>query len=106
MKDDDELVIRARAIVSLRNQMRDTLTNIQRHLNSDIDRLEILIKSGDKEAVKKTKEIRDVIGVLNRTWLAKAEMIEIEMRKLLAELGMFENFDDLQPPTASPTAST
>ena len=113
-------VINARAIVSARNSLRDSMAVIASRLNSEIDRLaddigeshglwtlaaQVSVAQGMQSPATTTEssaaqpasasgdeEIRSAawqtIQVLSRIWPAKKVQIEVELRKVLAELGL------------------
>lgn len=86
-----EVDIQARAIVNLRDEYRETLSNLQKLLNSEIDRLSAQLrdleglKSSPANQQKVRKDIEQTLEVLRRVWPDKAARIEVELRKLRAE---------------------
>lgn len=92
-------VVNARAIVAARNSMRKSLISISGNLNSEIDRLAEEIgqtsemplgpstQTGNTQGTNAEKAF-ETIQVLSRVWPAKKKEIIIEVRKLLAELGL------------------
>lgn len=92
-------VLNARAIVAARNSMRGSLTTISSQLNSEIDRLEAelseVIVSPKTPSMSRPntndgspEKIFETMQVLNKIWSARRTQIEVEMRKLLAEMGL------------------
>ncbi|HEX3151259.1 MAG TPA: hypothetical protein VHR66_24490 [Gemmataceae bacterium] len=104
--------LNARAIVSTRNDLRESLMKISDRLNSDIDRLAEEI--GESTGTQRTNGGRtqaasgavfDTIQVLSRKWPAKKDQVEVELRKVLAELGLLgrsPNRPTQEPPSAEP----
>jgi transposase-like protein len=91
----DKVENNARAIVSTRNEMRKTITNLNELLNSEIDRLETLVRSSDKDKADRRGEMIKTIETLQLTWKdGKVDRIQILLRRLLAENGLAEIFDD------------
>lgn len=95
----ENAIINARAIVSARNSLRKSLLAISSQLNSEIDRLaneigeegvRIPDPTMSKDEIKSIdrENAYNTILVLNRIWPAKKEQIEVEVRKLLAEMGI------------------
>ena len=94
-------IINARSIVSTRNDLRSSLISISARLNSEIDQLALdighrLIKP-DEPSVPSTnpnnsdidaEKAFETIQVLYRNWPAKKVQIEVEIKKLLTELGL------------------
>jgi hypothetical protein len=91
--------INARAIVAARNSLKSSLVSISSNLNSEIDRLaneigessyspfeELQRRTGENNV--ELSEIYETIQVLHRIWPSKRRQIEVEMRKVLAELGL------------------
>lgn len=83
---DSEIVIHARAIVSARNDLRDSLINLSTLLNSDIDRLSSDVSSAPE--ADRIGSVRSTISVLKLKWPSKKEQVAVELRKVLAELGL------------------
>lgn len=89
-------IVNARAIVATRNALRSSLTSISIQLNSEIDKLasdvgkatETLDTLSQVSKSGEPKEVYETIMVLVRIWPAKKQQIEVEIRKLLAELGL------------------
>lgn len=107
---DDFAIVNARAIVATRNSLRASLVAISSQLNSEIDRLsqEIGQPVPQHQTVNATgpqapsaSEVFRTIQVLSRIWPAKRVQIEVEIRKLLAELGLGTMPTDANP--ARPT---
>lgn len=95
---EQKAVINARAIVSTRNTLRDSLVSISKNLNSEIDLLAINIGHRSANGVSPSSIPDDnrpnaaaaweTILVLHRMWPSKKEQIEVEIRKLIAEMGL------------------
>lgn len=94
-------LINARAIVAARNGFRNTLVAISSQLNSEIDRLAInigeeIIKpqfaSELRTAIDNSSgvEAYQTIKVLAKIWPGRKIKIEVEVRKLLTEMGLTE----------------
>ena len=97
----DHAIINARAIVAARNSLARSLVSISSSLNSEIDRLAEQI--GQPRLVpgtvpSDTENSRldsnadalayDSIQVLARIWPSKRSQVIVEVRKILAELGL------------------
>jgi len=95
-------VVNARAIVSARNSMRKSLVSISSNLNSEIDRLAVEIGEELLQVAQPSMPTTNVpassndrafqtIEVLSRIWPSRREEIVVQIRKLLAELGLGSN---------------
>jgi hypothetical protein len=107
-------IINGRAIVAARNNLRSSLVSIAGYLNSEIDRLSgelgqsfIEIKGLDPSRAQNPDPlvIYESIQVLSRIWPSKKEQIEVEIRKVLVELGLSASAvkpppEDMPPPNA------
>src|SRR5262249_55295625 len=97
-------VVNAKARVSVRNDMRDSLITISKNLNSEISQLQGLL-FGEIDAIdtefrrfdtRRTTTPRapdplalyEIFEVLHRTWPEKKIIIETQLRKQLTELGL------------------
>ena len=121
MKEGTEKVmVNARAIVSLRNDLRDSLMKIHDRLNSDIDTLAEQIggpgggqqdigreqkappprerRDRERQASTATEAVFETIQVLSRKWPGKKDQVEVELRKVLAELGLLGRSPDRPKP--------
>jgi hypothetical protein len=79
----ENALLNGRAIVSTRNDLRGSMLTISEQLNSDIDVLSLNVRdTGGRAAAYET------IQVLAKKWPAKKAQVEIQLRKLLAELGI------------------
>lgn len=79
----ENALLNGRAIVSTRNDLRGSMLSISEQLNSDIDVLSLnLLDTTARAAAYET------IQVLAKKWPAKKAQVEIQLRKLLAELGI------------------
>ena len=82
-----DMLTYSRAIVAVRDDMKGTLVSLSALLNSEIDRLSAEVR--DAQAPQASVEpLRSTVNVLKLKWPAKCDQIEIEVRKLLAELGL------------------
>lgn len=86
----NDAVTKARAIVSVRNSLRATLTSLAASLNSNIDRLEELVGPDDRR-IDNPAQVRERLAVLKESWPAKDAEIEVAIRKIMAEMGLVEN---------------
>ncbi|MCG7927619.1 MAG: hypothetical protein JAY67_19035 [Candidatus Thiodiazotropha taylori] len=90
--DPQKILIKARAIVSTRDDLRSTLTSLNALLNSEIDKLAQQIESSESQRRGgdgwNPRELEETIEVLKRKWPSKMDQVDIEVRKLLAELGL------------------
>ncbi len=95
----ENAIVNGRAIVAARDALRSSLSGISRQLNSEIDRLagQIGVESPSPYHDVATAARRppdepqiayETIQVLTRIWPAKKQQIEVELRKLMAELGL------------------
>ena len=95
-----EAITNARAIVKVRNDLRSSLISISSQLNSEIDILAAQIRELEGNAqvpfiqpqrarrgLAPEDAVYTTIQVLAKEWPAKKTQIEVEMRKLLTELG-------------------
>lgn len=95
---EERAVVNARAIVATRNTLRASLVSISGHLNSEIDRLARQIGESVPDVPGPSRPTSDVqpsaaaafetIQVLAKMWPAKRIQVEVEVRKLLAEMGI------------------
>ena len=86
----EDLEVAGRAIVALREELRGRLVSLSGALNHEIDQLRVdieLLQRDPKNEQLKEKVRRDLL-VLREKWPAKSESVRIEIRKLLAELGI------------------
>jgi len=92
-------LINAKAIVSVRNDLRKTLISLADLLNTEISQLAILIgepdeldkckNKKDKDVLKKYNSY-DIIQVLHKKWPSKKSQVEHQINKLIIELGLRE----------------
>jgi hypothetical protein len=82
-----EVLAHARAIVSARNDLRETLTSLSSLLNSEIDRLSTEVEDASDSGTN-VEPLRSTVQVLKLKWPAKRDQVEVELRKLIAELGL------------------
>ncbi|MEO4026549.1 hypothetical protein ABH313_00630 [Chromobacterium vaccinii] len=80
-----EIRVAAQAIVSTRNDLRSSLVSLNSLLNSDIDVLAEML-AADASAGQFSNRLK----VLEKKWPAKRDQVKVELRKLLAELGLVE----------------
>lgn len=84
----DDAITTARAIVSVRNSLRNNLTTLTGTLNSDIDALEKLLEN-ESLVVEYRGQIHERLSVLKKTWPSKVTEMDIAVRRLLTELGLY-----------------
>jgi hypothetical protein len=110
---ENKALVNARAIVAARNSLSESLVSISKNLNSEIDRLSteigapiarLEVVSADPHHATNHAEIYQTIEVLYRFWPTKREQIEVEIRKLLAELGL--PITSAPPPRDSSTSAS
>ncbi len=95
----ERALLNARAIVSARNSLRSSLVTISSQLDSEIDRLAgdigeapstlpagTTVPKGNVEPDPRV--VYETIEVLQEVWPAKKVQIEVEMRKILAEMAL------------------
>lgn len=75
--------INGRALVSTRDDLRKSLVSLADLLNSDIDLLSSQIEKGYKHHL-----IYETVQVLSKKWPSKKDQIQVEIRKVIAELGL------------------
>lgn len=88
----EEMLMRARAVVSARNDIRAGLDRLSSHFNSDIDRLAREIQDAEARQARnepwKDGGMRATVGVLLDKWPSKMTQLQIEVRKLQSEFGL------------------
>ena len=92
----NDAVVRARAIVSARDSMRGSFSSISKCLNTEIDKLAEQVGVSDRQeslqrfpqGQSEREMIFDTMRVLQKVWPSRKGQIEIEVRKLIAELGI------------------
>lgn len=84
----DDAIIMARSIVSVRDSLRKTLTGLAGTLNSDIDFLSEVLGDGTQD-VENIDAVRERLSILKETWPAKVSEMDVSVRKLLTELGLY-----------------
>lgn len=86
----ERIEVSARAFVGARNDLRDTLTSLSGSLNHEVDDLEDAIKDLEKNPDDKAAQdrVRKAILVVAQKWPVKADAIKVQIRKMLAELGL------------------
>ena len=88
----EEMLIRSRAIVSARDELRSTLGRLSSLFNSDIDRLAMEIQDAEARQARgdpwKDGGLRGTVAVLLQKWPSKMDQIRVEVRKQLSELGL------------------
>ncbi len=82
-ENQNQSIKNARAIVTARNETRKSLENISKSLNSEIDKLDQQLNNSTKH-----EELFDTITVLQKTWPTKEKQIEIEVSKVMEEMGL------------------
>jgi uncharacterized membrane protein YccC len=81
----------ARAIVQTRNEMRRSITSLNDLLNSEIDRLQTILRNAEKEKTDPSDQLLKTMDTLRLSWKdGKIERIEILLRRLFAEAGLSE----------------
>ncbi|MBR9970888.1 hypothetical protein [Magnetospirillum sulfuroxidans] len=90
-------VERAESIVSACSHAKLSISNLGRLLNSDIDMLGafvsevVVIRAEGREIPNRmVDQINQRLSVIKNTWPLKEDLIEIEIEKLLSELGIVE----------------
>ena len=86
--ESEEVVVMARSIVSVRNNLRGRLESLASTLNSDIDLLAELLGDG-KSPVENASAVRERLAVLKKAWPSKVTEMDVAVRKLLTELGLY-----------------
>lgn len=79
----ERALLNGRGIVSTRDDLRGSMLNISEQLNSDIDVLGQQVRDSAGRAAA-----YETIEVLSKKWPAKKAQVEIQLRKVLAELGL------------------
>jgi hypothetical protein len=87
-----EILLKAKDIVSTRNDLRSTLTAMTALLNSEIDHLSAQLDAADAKRLRgdywNSGEIEEALKVLERKWIVKPDQVKFEVRKLLGDLGL------------------
>ena len=86
IKDEGEILVASQVIVSTRDEFKSSLLALNKLLNSEIDLLATMLLGSDAE----TKQIADCLKALNMKWSTKSSLMEFELRKLFAQLGLIE----------------
>jgi hypothetical protein len=90
----EDVIVKAKAIVKVRNDLKEDLDDLRSLLNSTIDELEALVKSNDNAVLNEnSNQIRVLVQVLHESWDAKAPQIETRLRSLMAKLGVYPKFN-------------
>lgn len=86
----ERIEVSARAFVAARNELRDTMTSLSSSLDGPIDELEKALTDLQKDPNDKAAQdrVRKTILVIEQKWPVKAEAIKVQIRKMLAELGL------------------
>lgn len=86
----ERIEVSARAFVGARNELVKTLTNLSGSLNNEVDELEKAIEELQKNPNDKATQdrVRKAILVVAQKWPVKDVAIKVQIRKLLAELGL------------------
>jgi len=79
-----QLFIASKALVSARNDFRTSLDSIGKRLNSDIDALANELAKPKPDHAR----VSEIVQVLQKKWPAKAQEIELAVRKVLTEIGI------------------
>lgn len=107
-----QAMINARAIVRIRDSLRDSLVSLSSLLNSEIDTLSTQIGVGvryeqmpqrSRPASATDEDVFRTLLVLQKVWESKAPQIVFQIRKILVELGLlggdYHGGSDPEPPT-------
>jgi hypothetical protein len=94
----DRVLINARAIIKVRDELREHMTTAVSLLNSEIDRLahecggpEVSISRQESQPIKVDEDkVWETIQVLQKAWPAKKDVLTFEIKKMLVELGLVE----------------
>ncbi len=82
-------IVNAKAIVSTRNDLQNSLDVISESLNNEIDILKAQIGEREKSARGvSNRQIYETIEILFKKWPSKKTQIEYAGRKVLAEMGL------------------
>jgi hypothetical protein len=96
VSDTDEVEIRARAVDSLAQDYRETLSNLQRLLNSELEKLGAQVRDLEgslrppvnQQGVRRYRgDLEKTLAVLRATWPDKQVKIEVELKKLRVQQG-------------------
>jgi hypothetical protein len=102
----DDLEVRARAIVRIRDDYRRNLTSLSDALNSELDDLANLVaelRAGNRDVLP---EIQRTLAVLKEMWPTKTITISVATQRILAELGLAEMPRQEAPPAQRPPPLT
>lgn len=81
--NEDDIIVHGKSIVAVRDDLKSTILTLDKLLNSEIDTLKEALKDPPKRAL-----VLETIRVLQNKWPDKAAQLEVEIRKLLTELGL------------------
>ena len=88
-RSPDDIRVYARSIVSVRDDLRRSVTALSGQLNSEMDRIATLLEQYEKAPTEQgAREITLTIRVLRETWPAKEAKIADALRKILADAGI------------------
>jgi hypothetical protein len=87
-----EVEVSARAIVTLRNQFARHLGGISELLDSEIDGMESILQEVELSELDEqgASQLVVLIQVLNEVWDAKADQLQTELRRIMADLGLLQ----------------
>jgi hypothetical protein len=85
----DNLRVYARSIVKVRDDLRGSLLSLSSQLNSDLDRLSMLLDQYEKDRNETVAHDMTVnIRVLHETWPSRQARIDSAVRRLMVDLGL------------------
>lgn len=82
--DPEKLIVNARTIVAVRNDLRKSLEAVGGKLNSEIDELAFELKRPKIDQ----RKVQELVQILNKKWPAKKTEIEVVVRKVIIEMGL------------------
>lgn len=82
--DPEKLIVNARTIVAVRNDLRKSLEAVGGKLNSEIDELAVELRKPEIDQ----RKVQELVQVLNNKWPAKKAEIEVVVRKIIIEMGL------------------
>jgi hypothetical protein len=88
-RDQEDVIINARAIVRLRDSLREPLRGVEAALNGEIDHLgEVLvgIEPGQQADSNRVRAAAEAIRVLRLVWPSKRDEITLRINQVLATL--------------------
>jgi hypothetical protein len=82
--EEGDVVTNAKALVASRNDLRSSLESIGSRLDTEIDALEAELKKPNPNPAK----VKQLLEIIKQKWPLKEQQIEVEVRKMLAEMGL------------------